>query len=245
MTSEVNQHLLSKMFMSRAFRNGMTLAYWMEIEVSRTPLSFDSDLSKFIERVWASGGLEASIFIQYASVIPFQKALDIHILDNKCWLTSEVSGGHSRLNNFSNNFLTFFSGISCTGRSQRDLALAKETLLLPKKLCSCQRDFDLGKETLTLAKKLCSWPSLLSQGAISWLLLAKKPWSCQGDLALGKETLLLTRRSCSWQRNPALAQRNPALGKEILLLAKKSCSWQGDLALDKEKMLLQRILCFY
>ena len=48
------------------------------------------------------------------------------------------------------------TGISCTGRSQRDLALAKETLLLAKRFCSWQRDFALGKENLLLAKKLCS-----------------------------------------------------------------------------------------
>ena len=40
--------------MSRAFQNGMTLAYWMKIEVSRDPRSFDSDLSKFSEKIRTS-----------------------------------------------------------------------------------------------------------------------------------------------------------------------------------------------
>ena len=40
--------------MSRAFQNGMTLVYWMKIEASRAPGSFDSDLSKKFEKVWAS-----------------------------------------------------------------------------------------------------------------------------------------------------------------------------------------------
>ena len=52
MTSEVNQHLFSKMCMSRAFQNGMTLAYWMKIEASMPPeaqtfsINFDKSESK-------------------------------------------------------------------------------------------------------------------------------------------------------------------------------------------------------
>ena len=42
---------VSNLFMSRDFKNGMTLAYWMKIEVSRDPKSFDSDLSKFSEKI--------------------------------------------------------------------------------------------------------------------------------------------------------------------------------------------------
>ena len=42
------------MCMSRAFQNSMTLTYWIKIEVSRAPWSFDSDLSQFSENVWAS-----------------------------------------------------------------------------------------------------------------------------------------------------------------------------------------------
>ena len=94
MTSEVKQHLFSKMCTSRAFQNGMTLAYWMKIEASRPPedqtfsMNLDNSESKL------HGVLETTIFIQYASVIPFWKALDIHILENKCCLTSEVIRGH-------------------------------------------------------------------------------------------------------------------------------------------------------
>ena len=44
-------HLFFEMCMSRAFQNGMTLTYWIKIEVSRAPRSFDSDLSQFSEKV--------------------------------------------------------------------------------------------------------------------------------------------------------------------------------------------------
>ena len=40
--------------MSRAFRNGKTLAYWSKNELSRAPRSFESDLIKFSGKVWAS-----------------------------------------------------------------------------------------------------------------------------------------------------------------------------------------------
>ena len=40
--------------MSRAFQNGMTLAYWSKNELSRAPRSFESDLIKFSGKVWAS-----------------------------------------------------------------------------------------------------------------------------------------------------------------------------------------------
>ena len=82
------------MCMSRAFQNGMTLAYWMKIEASRPPeaQTFSINLDKSESKL--QGVLDTSISIQYASVIPFWKALDIHILENKCWLTSEVIRGH-------------------------------------------------------------------------------------------------------------------------------------------------------
>ena len=54
LTSEVQKHLFFEICMSRAFRNGMTLAFWMKIEVSRALWSFDSDLSKFSEKVSTS-----------------------------------------------------------------------------------------------------------------------------------------------------------------------------------------------
>ena len=54
MTSEVFQPWESKICMSRAFQNGMTLAYWWKNEVSRAPRSFDPNFSKFCEKVWAS-----------------------------------------------------------------------------------------------------------------------------------------------------------------------------------------------
>ena len=65
--------------MSRAFQNGMTLAYWMKIEVSRAPkaLTFLMNFDKSESTV--QGDLDTSIFTQYASVIPFWKALDMHI----------------------------------------------------------------------------------------------------------------------------------------------------------------------
>ena len=57
--------------MSRAFQNGMTLAYWMKIEVSRAPkaLTFLMNFDK--SELTVQGDLDTSIFIQYASVILF------------------------------------------------------------------------------------------------------------------------------------------------------------------------------
>ena len=94
MTSEVKQHLFSKMCRSRAFQNGMTLEYWMKIEASGPPeaQTFSVNLDNSETQIW--GVLDISIFIQYASDIPFWKALDLHILENKCCLTSEVIRGH-------------------------------------------------------------------------------------------------------------------------------------------------------
>ena len=40
--------------MSRAFRNGKTLAYWSKNEISRAPRTFESDLIKFSGKVGAS-----------------------------------------------------------------------------------------------------------------------------------------------------------------------------------------------
>ena len=54
MASEVNQIVQSVIRTPRGFRNGMTLAYWIKIEVSRASRSFLSDLTKFSEKVSAS-----------------------------------------------------------------------------------------------------------------------------------------------------------------------------------------------
>ena len=54
MASEVNQIAQSFIKTSRGFRNGMTLAYWIKIEVSRASRSFESDLTRFSEKVEAS-----------------------------------------------------------------------------------------------------------------------------------------------------------------------------------------------
>ena len=54
MASEVNQLRQSFIRTPRAFRNGMTLAYWIKIEVSRASRSFESDLTRFSEKVEAS-----------------------------------------------------------------------------------------------------------------------------------------------------------------------------------------------
>ena len=54
MASEVNPILQSFIRTPRGFRNGMTLAYWIKIEVSRASRSFHSDLTKFSEKVSAS-----------------------------------------------------------------------------------------------------------------------------------------------------------------------------------------------
>ena len=54
MASEVNQIVQSFIKTPRGFQNGMTLAYWMEIEVSKASRSFESDLTRFSEKVEAS-----------------------------------------------------------------------------------------------------------------------------------------------------------------------------------------------
>ena len=54
MASEVNQIVQSFIRTSRGFRNGMTLAYWIKIEVSRASRSSKSDLSRLSEKVEAS-----------------------------------------------------------------------------------------------------------------------------------------------------------------------------------------------
>ena len=54
MASEVNEIVQSFMRTPRGFRNGMTLAYWIKIEVSRAFRSFKSDLTRFSEKVEAS-----------------------------------------------------------------------------------------------------------------------------------------------------------------------------------------------
>ena len=54
MTSDVFQLLESKIGMSRAFQNAMTLAYWSKNELSRAPRSFEADLIKFSGKVLAS-----------------------------------------------------------------------------------------------------------------------------------------------------------------------------------------------
>ena len=51
MTSEVMRLLKYQIGESRAFQNGMTLAYPIKIEVSRPSRSFESDLTKFCEKV--------------------------------------------------------------------------------------------------------------------------------------------------------------------------------------------------
>ena len=54
MASEVNEIVQSFMRTPIGFRNGMTLAYWIKIEVSRASRSFESDLTRFSEKVEAS-----------------------------------------------------------------------------------------------------------------------------------------------------------------------------------------------
>ena len=54
MALEVNEIVQSFMRTPRGFRNGMTLAYWIKIEVSRAFRSFKSDLTRFSEKVEAS-----------------------------------------------------------------------------------------------------------------------------------------------------------------------------------------------
>ena len=46
--------LESKICMSRAFQNGMTLGYWSKNELFRAPRRFESNLIKFSGKVWAS-----------------------------------------------------------------------------------------------------------------------------------------------------------------------------------------------
>ena len=54
MASEVNQIVQSFIRTPRGFQNGMTLAYWIKIEVSRACRSLESDLTRFSEKVEAS-----------------------------------------------------------------------------------------------------------------------------------------------------------------------------------------------
>ena len=54
MASEVNQIVQSFIRTPRGFQNGMTLAYWIKIEVSRASRSLESDLTRFSEKVEAS-----------------------------------------------------------------------------------------------------------------------------------------------------------------------------------------------
>ena len=57
--------------------------------------TFSQNFEKFGSKLL--GALETSFFHQYASVIPFWKALDIQILDSQRWKTSEVIRGRQRL----------------------------------------------------------------------------------------------------------------------------------------------------
>ena len=76
------------------------------LEVQTFSLNLNKSESKLLEV------LEASIFIQYASVIPFWKPLDRLILEIKSFLTSEVSRGHQRLLKMKKMILiTFFEDI--------------------------------------------------------------------------------------------------------------------------------------
>ena len=54
MASEFNQLRQSFIRTPRAFKYGMTLAYCIKIEVSSTTRSFESDLTRFSEKVEAS-----------------------------------------------------------------------------------------------------------------------------------------------------------------------------------------------
>ena len=78
-TSEVKQHLFSKMCTSRAYQKGMTLAYWVKIEASTPPEAQTFSINLDLLESKLHGILDTSIFIQYASVIPFWKAPDVHI----------------------------------------------------------------------------------------------------------------------------------------------------------------------
>ena len=53
MALKVNQIVQSFIRTPRGFRNGMTLAYWIKIEVSRASRSLESDLTRFSEKVEA------------------------------------------------------------------------------------------------------------------------------------------------------------------------------------------------
>ena len=53
MTSEVNPIVQSFIRTPRGFQNGMTLAFWIKIEVSRASRSFESYLTRFSEKVEA------------------------------------------------------------------------------------------------------------------------------------------------------------------------------------------------
>ena len=76
------------------------------LEVQTFSLNLNKSESKLQEV------LEASIFIQYASVIPFWKPLDRLILEIKSFLTSEVNWGHQRLLKMKKMILiTFFEDI--------------------------------------------------------------------------------------------------------------------------------------
>ena len=57
--------------------------------------TFSQNFEKFGSKLF--GALETSFFHQYASVIPFWKALDIQILDSQRWKTSEVIRARQRL----------------------------------------------------------------------------------------------------------------------------------------------------
>ena len=84
----------------------------MKIEVSRAPkaLTFLMNFNKSDSTV--QGDLDTSIFIQYASVIPFWKALDIHISGGKSSLTSEANRGRWRLMKMKKKVLiTFFDKV--------------------------------------------------------------------------------------------------------------------------------------
>ena len=76
------------------------------LEVQTFSLNCDKSESKL------QGALDTSIFIQYVSVIPFWKALDIHISKNKFILTSEVNRGRQRLPKMKKmTLITFFDKV--------------------------------------------------------------------------------------------------------------------------------------
>ena len=72
--------------------------------------TFSQNFEKFGSKLL--GALETSFFHQYASVIPFWKALDIQILDSQRWKTSEVIRGRQRLLKMEKIFsITFFDKV--------------------------------------------------------------------------------------------------------------------------------------